>query len=243
MQLIQHPEQDPMGEAVKAYWLGDRHATIRVWSDRALTDVMPAAYLFRDGAEGFSPLEQIAMDRCKGRIADLGAGAGAHSLALQRAGKQVCAFDVSPGAVWVMRERGIRHCLHADFFDSTLSGYDTWLMMMNGMGAVGSFEGLWRFLEKAAAELPPGGQVIFDSSDLRYLYEESGQALPGPGQPYYGLVCFRMTYGSSMSEYFEWLYIDFDRMQAAAADAGFDCERIADGNHYDYLAILRRKSD
>lgn len=230
-----------MGEAVKAYWLGDRNATIHVWSDRALTDMMPAAYLFRDEEGGLAPLERIALEHCRGRIADLGAGAGAHSLALQRAGKEVCAIDVSPGAAWVIRERGIRQCLHADFFETHLGGYETWLMMMNGIGAVGNFEGLRRFLKKAAAELPAGGQVIFDSSDLRYLYEESGK--PVPTQPYHGLVSFRMTYGASVSEYFDWLYIDFERMQAESAAAGFLCERIAEGSHYDYLAILRRAGD
>ncbi len=232
---------DPMGTAIREYFLTGHAAPLRVCSPSFDEDELPVPTLFRTPA-AFPPLEQAALSLCRGRVLDVGAGAGCHSLALQDKGLDATAIDLSPLAVDTMRRRGIADARQADFFDEAFAGrFDTVLLLMNGAGIAGRIDRLPRFFRRLAALLAPGGQVLLDSTDLRYVFEDDkGRFDPDPSAPYYGEVEFRMVYRHVRGPLFPWLYIDFATLADHARHHGFRAERIADGAHYDYLARLTR---
>src|SRR6201996_6090763 len=108
-------------------WPGDKRIHPR--------EEMPVKIYFRD-MEAMPELEWIALQQCRGKILDIGAGAGSHALALQQLGQDITALDISPLLVKLMEQRGVKKVVRGDFFDMSGSGdtYDTLLLLMNGVG-------------------------------------------------------------------------------------------------------------
>ena len=235
------PKRDPMGRAIADYHSTGKAAKLRVLSSMFYEDEIPVSTLFRTFWE-MPPLEQRMMELSRGRVLDVGAGSGCHSLVLMERGLGVKAIDISELSVQVMRERGVDAAL-VNFFDETfVEKFDTVLMAMNGIGIVGKVERLPEFFRCAKRLLAPGGQLLLDSSDLRYLFEEEdGSFTVNLAAGYYGEVDFEMRYKGVKGASFDWLYIDFETLSLYANEAGFNCERCADGEHYDYLARLTVK--
>lgn len=128
--------KDPMGAAIADFFRHGKAGRLRVFSSQFDEDEIPVASLFRTFDE-MPVLEQKALELADGRILDVGAGSGCHSLALKKMGKKSLAIDISPLSVEVMRERGL-DVEQADLFDEHFCGeFDTVLMLMNGSGIVG----------------------------------------------------------------------------------------------------------
>jgi SAM-dependent methyltransferase len=160
-------------------------------------------------------------------------------LALAKAGKESVAIDISPLSVEVMRERGVDARLVNLYDDSFAEKFDTVLMLMNGTGIIGTLENMETFFTRIRQLLNPGGCVLIDSSDLRYLFEEEdGSLMIDLADDYYGLVDYQMQYKDVLGEPFDWLYVDFDTLAYYAEENGFMAEMVANGEHYDYLARL-----
>ena len=112
-------------------------------------------------------------------------------------------------------------------------------MLMNGTGIIGTMERLPEFFCRLKQLLKPGGSVIIDSSDLCYLFEEEdGSMMIDLAGDYYGQLDYQMEYKGMLGEPFDWLYLDFSTLNAAAEENGFKAELLAEGDHYDYLARL-----
>lgn len=236
-------DKDPMGAAILDYLEHGKADRLRVFSSQFDEDEIPVRTLFRTEKQ-MSPLERTALQLASGRILDVGAGSGCHSLSLQAAGKEVEAIDISPLSVEAMRRRGVGQAVQANLFsDSFCGAYDTLLMLMNGSGIIGRLENLPAFFRKAKQLLRPGGSILMDSSDLRYLYEdEDGSFVIDIAGDYYGEVDFRMQYKQVEGDPFDWLYIDFQTLSLYAAQNGFTAELVMEGKHYDYLARLHPKA-
>ncbi|WP_010663500.1 class I SAM-dependent methyltransferase [Marinilabilia salmonicolor] len=231
---------DIIGTACRDYLQKpDKNLSIEVWSNIAETDIIPVHYLFRPYKE-MPSLEQEALTLCKGKVLDIGAGAGSHALWLQEQNMEVTALEISPGACEVMQQRGVKNILSEDFFNLTEGvRYDTLLMLMNGIGIAGTTHRLKEFFSVARKLLKPGGQILVDSSDLRYLFlEDDGSILINLNDSYYGEVEYRMSYKGRKGRRFPWLFIDDQLLQYHAEKNGFRFERIAEGEHFDYLARL-----
>ena len=175
-----------------------------------------------------------------GRVLDIGAGAGCHALALQERGIEVKAIDISPLSCEVMSERGIKDVECVNLFDPQLHGkYDTLLLLMNGTGIAGKLERLPSLLNRLKELLADGGQILVDSSDLKYIYEnEDGSMDIDLNAPYYGEVDYQMQYKNVKGEPFDWLYTDPALLASISKQCGLQCEIVAEGEHYDYLARL-----
>lgn len=236
------PDKDPMGAAIADYFTHHRADKLRVFSSQFDEDEIPANQLFRPYNE-MPELEQTALQMAKGSILDVGAGSGCHAIALQEMGKDVCAIDISPRSVEVMEKRGIKNVRQINLFDEHfLETFDTILMLMNGSGIIGKLENMPAFFQKMKQLLRPGGYILMDSSDLRYLFEdEDGSFLIDLAGDYYGEIDFRMQYKNIKGDSFDWLYIDFQTLSLYADECGFKAELVKEGEHYDYLACLRMK--
>lgn len=235
--------KDPMGTAIADYYKQGKAAKLRVFSSQFEEDEIPVAQLFRS-YEQMPPLEQKALQLAQGKILDCGAGSGCHALALQAMGKEVQAIDISPLSVETMRLRGVKQAYQVNLFDENyVEQFDTILLLMNGSGIIGKLANMSAFFNKMKQLLTPEGCIYMDSSDLRYLFEdEDGSFLIDLADDYYGEIDFQMQYKQIKGEPFDWLYIDFQTLSLYAAQNGFTAELIQEGEHYDYLARLKRQS-
>ncbi len=233
---------DPMGRAIADYHSNQTADRLRVFSPMFEEDEIPLQTLFREFKD-MPEIERKALGLTRGKTLDVGAGAGCHSLVLQERGIDVTAIDISPLSVMTMKDRGVKKVLEQDFF--TLHGqYDTILMLMNGIGIVGTLERMPQFFRHIGKLLAPGGQVLCDSSDICYVFEDEDGMIELPqDMAYYGEHSFQMKYRNIVGEPFDWLYIDADTLKEKAARNGFTAEVVAEGEHYDYLARIMRRQD
>lgn len=241
MQATINKEKDPMGRAISDYYHTGKAGKLRVLSSMFYEDEIPVATLFRDFGE-MPVQEQEAIELCRGKVLDVGAGSGCHSIVLKERGIEATAIDISVLSVEVMKERGI-DARNINFFDETFTEkFDTILLAMNGIGIVGKIERLPMFFRSIKRLLAPGGQVLLDSSDIRYVFmDEDGGMDIDLAAGYYGEIDYKMRYKNITGTLFDWLYIDFDTLQMYAEEHGFTCEKCIDGEHYDYLARITAK--
>lgn len=234
-------DKDPMGRAIAEYHKTGKAGKLRVLSSMFYEDEIPVPTLFRTFAQ-MPPQEQRAIELCRGKVLDVGAGAGCHSIELLNRGHEVMAIDISALSVQVMQERGI-DARQINFFDETFTEkFDTILLAMNGIGIVGKVENLPSFFKSAKRLLAPDGQILLDSSDIRYIFmNDDGSMDINLAAGYYGEVDYKMRYRNTTGEPLDWLYIDFDTLSFYANESGFHCEKCTDGDHYDYLAALTIK--
>lgn len=233
-------ETDIIGKALENYYFHKKNLPIIIHSPNFDEDEIKPSWYFRN-FEKMPELEKNALEKCRGRILDVGAGAGSHSLYLQKAGKNVTAMDISPGACNVMTARGVRNVIHQNIYHLSSEKFDTILMLMNGIGLCSTIEGLEIFLSKLEGILLAGGELIFDSTNLIYLYSEEEQKLrKEEEQKYYGEIEFRMEYLGNLSEPFSWLYIDFKELSKTAAKFNFKSEILFEGSNLHYLARIFR---
>lgn len=235
---------DIMGTAMLDYVKGRSWENIRTWTSVGGMDELPLPYLFRS-YEQMPALEREALDLSRGKVLDIGCGAGSHALWLQEKGLEVKAIDVSAGAVETCRARGLASAEVLDIWELKEERYDTLLLLMNGMGICSKLGKLTRLLKHLRQLLKPGGQILADSSDIIYMYESADfeeddeDELPSlPADHYYGEVTFQTFYKELRGEPFPWLYVDFYNLQLHASAAGLRCELVLQGEHYDYLARL-----
>lgn len=203
-------------------------------------DEMSVAYLFRNFNE-MPKIEQQAMQLSKGKILDVGCGAGSHSLYLQNEKQlNITAIDISENAIKTCLLRGLKNAKVQDVMTLENQKFDTILLMMNGGGMCGKLKKLPQFLIKLKTLLNPNGQILLDSSDILYMFDEDEKAekLLSSTNNYYGEVVFNITYKGKKEKPFMWMYIDFLTLQKTAENNGFQCEMLLKGEHFDYLARL-----
>lgn len=231
--------EDPMGAAIRDYFRQGKSAQLKVLSSLFDDDEMPVAHLFRSYHE-MPPLEQRALDEALGKVLDVGAGAGCHALALQERGFDVTAVDISPLSCETMKERGVANVECVNIFNQRFQErFDTLLLLMNGTGIAGKLSRLPQLLSRLKQLMNPGAQILIDSSDLRYVYEDENGVLDVDlDGAYYGEVDYQMTYRNIIGKSFDWLYADSVVLAECCRQCGLKCEILAQGNHYDYLARI-----
>lgn len=232
-------DKDPMGVAIADFFKHRKAERLRVFSSQFDEDEIPVKELFRTEKQ-MPLLERTALSMATGKILDVGAGSGCHSLVLQEVGKDVHAIDISPFSIEVMKQRGVGNVTQTNLFDERFcESYDTILMLMNGSGIIGKLENLPIYFKKMKQLLRPDGCILMDSSDLSYLFEEEdGSIVIDLAGDYYGEIDFQMQYKEVKGDSFDWLYIDFQTLSLYATENGFKAELVKEGKHYDYLAKL-----
>ncbi len=226
---------DIAGLAIKEHYYKQSKSKLWTYDQFGPRVEMPVSIYFRQ-EEDFPLLEKVALQNCQGSVLDIGAGAGAHSLYLQENGKNITALDISGNCVEVMRDRGVRNVLRGDFFEMDLPQYDTLLLLMNGIGICGKLENVSVFLEKAKTLLNPDGKIIFDSSDVSYMYEDI--SFP---ENYYGEISYRYDYKKWKTDWFTWLYVDVKTISNIAAENGWEMSVLLEDENSQYVATLTLK--
>lgn len=203
-------------------------------------DEMSVDYLFRSYDE-MPKLEQKVLQLAFGKTLDVGCGAGSHSLSLQNdRNLEVISIDISEKAIETCKLRGVKNAKVQNILDFEGEKFDTIILLMNGVGIFGKLDDCNKYLSKLKSLLNPGGQILLDSSDIIYMFDEDedgGKWIPSNNN-YYGELVFNISYKGEKEEPFNWLYLDYNTLQNAANANGLKCELVLEGEHYDYLAKL-----
>lgn len=226
---------DILGQALYGYFKERSRHKLWIHNRYGEKEEMPVKTYFRK-EEDMPDLEWLALKECRGKVLDIGAGAGSHALHLQEQDTDVTALDISPLSVEIMKERGIVKAITADIFTFNGKKYDTLLLLMNGIGLAGTLDRLKQLLHHFKELLNPGGQILFDSSDIAYLYE--GDL---PVDRYLGEISYQYEYKGEKDEWFQWLYIDEDTMRAIADETGFKMDVLLEDEFGQYLSRLTMK--
>ncbi|MFB9054880.1 class I SAM-dependent methyltransferase [Formosa undariae] len=229
--------KDLFGQALLDYQNNNYTEDIITSTNISEEDTLPLPYLFRD-YEDMTKLEQMALELAKGYILDVGCGAGGHSLYLQNKGLAVRSIDISEGAISVCKTRGVNHAYTASLLDET-EHFDTILLLMNGTGIFEKLSYVTKYLTHLKSLLKTNGQILIDSSDIQYMYEdEDGGLWIDTNANYYGELDYYLSYKGQKETPLTWLYLDFVTLKAACITVGLNCENVQDGDHFDYLAKL-----
>lgn len=229
--------KDLFGQALLDFHNHNSPEDLITWTSISDKDVLPVSYLFRD-YDQMPSIEQAALKACKGTTLDVGCGSGSHALWLQNKGIKVKGIDISEGAITVAKSRGLNNCECISLTDE-LEHFDTIILLMNGSGIFKELHQVTHHLKHLKLLLNPGGQILIDSSDIIYMYEdEDGGTWLDIQNDYYGNLDYFISYKGEEAPPMKWLYLDFQRLKQACHIAGLHCEKIMDGPHYDYLARI-----
>lgn len=231
--------ENVFGRALLDYYLNTEPDILHLHNNYGTVEEMPLDVFFRKPVD-FPELEFIALSLCEGKVLDVGAGAGSHALYLQSQGHKVHALEQCRSACMIMESRGVEKVRNGDFFTYTGDKYDTLLFMMNGIGIAGNLENIAQLLEHSKSLLNPGGQILFDSSDLAYLYADGAIKKPAG---YYGEVGFRYEYKGKQGTPFGWVYVDQHTMEAIARANGWVMEILYEDEEDQYLARLELQTE
>ena len=231
--------KDLFGKAILDFQTNNSPEDLITETSISEADEMSVAYLFRTYDE-MPKLEQKALQLAKGMILDVGCGAGSHSLTLQNdRNLEVTSIDISPNAIQACALRGLKNAKVQDLMTLENEKFDTILLLMNGTGIFGTLKETPNFLNKLKSLLHPNGQILIDSSDIIYMFDQDEDgAYEIPANGYYGELTFTVSYKNETEDPFPWLYLDYNTLQNAAFANGLQCELILEGEHFDYLARL-----
>lgn len=230
-----------MGRAIWDYFHNENPEDLQTETSISELDELPVEYLFRDFEE-MNEIEQKALELSQGKVLDIGAGAGSHALYLQNERNlEVLALDVSPKSVEVCLLRGINNAVCKNMLDFSGQTFDTILLLMNGTGIFESLLTIDKYLQKLHSLVNENGQILIDSTDILYMFDrddDGGVLIPATG--YYGELDYIVHYKGESEEPIKWLYLDFNTLQNAAENNGFNIEKVMQDEDA-YLAKLTKK--
>ena len=230
--------KDLFGKAILDFQTNNSPEDLVTETNISEADEMSVKYLFRSFNE-MPKLEKKALQLVKGKVLDVGCGAGSHALHLQEKGFDVTAIDISANAIKACELRGLKNVRVQNILDLENEKFDTILLLMNGTGIFGTLSDTSKYLKKLKSLLNPNGQILIDSSDIIYMFDaddDGSYSVPADG--YYGELTFTISYKNETEDSFPWLYMDYNTFQNAAHANGLECELVLEGKHFDYLAKL-----
>ena len=219
--------KDLMGRAIWDYFYQENPEDLQTETSISELDDLPVSYLFRNYKE-MNALEKKALDLSFGKVLDVGAGAGSHSLYLQnKRNLDVAALDISPKSIEICKARGVKNAVCEDFLKFSNDKFDTILLLMNGTGIFQSLKNLDQYLQKLKNLISENGQILLDSTDILYMYDQDddgGVLVPATG--YYGELDYYIHYKGESELPMKWLYLDFNTLKNAATSNGFKIQKI-----------------
>jgi len=196
----------------------------------------------------WSPLEKRAIKLARGRILDVGCGAGRHALYLQAKGFDVVGIDNSPGAIRVCKLRGLKRAIVRPINDVDKfkpNSFDTIIMMGNNFGLFGSFENARAILKKFARITAPDARIIAKTLDpyktdnplhLSYLQLNRRHGRLG------GQIRMRVRYGATIGDWFDYLFVSPEEMREILHGTDWQIEELLNAEEANYVALIQKKS-
>jgi ubiquinone/menaquinone biosynthesis C-methylase UbiE len=231
----------PFGLALVDYYRGDSTATLIVYRDDGYRSGHPIGAFYRESTD--MNIDRVALDNCRGRVLDVGAGTGLHSLHLQNQGLPICAIDISPEACEIMRKRGVNEVGCSDISDFQDEPFDTILILGRSIGMVENIAGLDHFLTDIHRLVKPNGQILLNSlnvtctsNPVHLAYHEANRR----AGRYVGEIRLQFEYKGIKGPIHGWLQADSETLSTHASKAGWSCEILLREDDGNYLARLTK---
>jgi SAM-dependent methyltransferase len=237
------PQEDAFGQALFTAFKGEEVFEI-VERDDGFVDAMKTSGYFSK-YENWGQNEQEAMQFVKGRVLDVGCGAGRHSLYLQEKGFDVLGIDISPVAIKVCKLRGVIRAkiMPIEAMNFKPNSFDTIIMMGNNFGLFGNLKKANRLLQKIHRMTSKHALIIASSRDpyntrcpahIQYhkLNKKRGRMS--------GQVRIRIRYEKYVGKWFDYLMVSKEEMGQILQGTGWKIEEFIDSRGPHYIAIIRK---
>ncbi len=234
---------DTFGNGLRNYLNGDLTPfTIR--RDDGFVDKHDVGVYFADYSE-WQDFEKETLKHAQGRVLDIGAGAGRHTLYLQKKGFEVHAIDISPGAIEVMKQRGVKNVHLMDFrkLDFPENYFDSILIVFNYSALAYATEGTKEFLKTLYRLSTPKGRIITTIRDPyqtdipeHLAYQERNKKAGKLA----GQIKIRIEYKDEIGDWFELLMISSQELEALITETGWRILKIVEGKGENYGAVLEK---
>jgi len=234
---------DAFGELLRAAWTARPSGTTYEIIERDDSTIMaqPAERYFATPAD--EPDLAAALDLASGRVLDIGAGAGRCAVPLQDRGTDVTALDVSPGALALCRERGVRSTVLGTVFDHAGASYDTFLLYGNNLGLLGGPDTAPGFLSALSTLAAPGARVVAEGMDpyrtdnpVHLAYHDLNRRRGRwPGQ-----LRIRIRYQNLASDWFDYLFCSVAELRTLLTGTGWRLADVLPRAEDRYLAVMAR---
>ena len=240
-------EEDAYGQEIWAYYKGREVSEIVERDDGYFDASICGPKMYFSEYEDWHPVEKRAMEFVKGKVLDVGCGAGRHSLSLQKRGFDVMGIDISPLAIKVCKLRGLKKArvIPIENVDFKPNSFDTIIMMGNNFGLFGSFKKARRLLKKFYEMTSKNALIIANTRDpyktdnpshLEYhrLNKEKGRMG--------GQVKIRIRFRKYVGNWFDYLIVSKKEMEDILKGTGWKIKEFIDSDNSEYVAIIEKHS-
>lgn len=247
-----NPNNDAFGKHLLAQYeaklKGEPTVAEIVERDDNYVDYGSTAGMYFSDYEDWSEIEQQAVDQTKGRVVDIGCGAGRHSLYLQEKGFDITAIDNSAGAIEVCKLRGLEKVFvysidEIDKFEP--NSFDTILMLGNNFGLFGDPENAKILLKKMHKITPPNAQIIaqtlnpYMTDDKAHLkYQKQNKKLGRMA----GQIRLRVRYFQYIGEWFDYLFVSPEEMTGIIENSDWQIRELTHPENSTYFGVIEKKS-
>ncbi|KYH39909.1 MAG: ubiquione/menaquione biosynthesis methyltransferase-like protein [Candidatus Bathyarchaeota archaeon B26-2] len=228
-----------------AYYNGERSFEI-IERDDGYIDIGPETSVYFSSYEDWSPHEKKAMEFVKGRVLDVGCGAGRHSLYLQEKGFNVLGIDISPLAIKVCKLRGLRKAEVMAIEDLKFKpeSFDTIIMMGNNFGLFGCFKKARRLLKRFHKMTSKNALIIAETRDpyktknpAHLEYHEFNRKRGRMS----GQLRIRIRFRRYATRWFDYLMVSKDEMNEILKGTGWRVKEFIDSGGPSYIAIIEKE--
>jgi len=237
------PEEDAYGQEMWACYKGKEFFEIVERDDGYIDTSMHGPKIYFSRYEDWSPVEQKAMENVKGRVLDIGCGAGRHSLYLQKKGFDVLGIDISPLAIKVSKSRGLKKAkiMSIEDIDFKQNSFDTIIMMGNNFGLFSSFKKAQRLLKKFHKMTSESALIVAENLDpyktdnpFHLEYQRINKERGRMG----GQIRIRIRFQKYVGRWFDYLLVSKDEMKAILKGTGWKVKGFIDSENAQYIAII-----
>ena len=223
---------DLFGQAFVDYHMGRPHP-LRLERDDGFVDDQDVSQYFR-GHDGFPDCEKKALKHVKGRVLDIGVGAGRVALYLQSMGFDVVGIDISDNMLKICKDRGVMKLRKMSACDLKFKkgSFDTAIAFCNNFGLCGNMWSVMKMLERLHDIVRKDGIYLASSinpvrtTKKRHLdYHEFNRARGRPP----GQVTLRDLYRGRKGQWWDLLMVTPSEMKELCDITGWNVEKTYRG--------------
>lgn len=238
------PEKDAFGQELWAYYKGQKVCEIVERDDGYFSAHQGPAIYFSEYKD-WSLIERKAMDFVRGRVLDVGCGAGRHCLYLQNRGSSVVSIDSSPLAIKVCKLRGVRKArvVRLEDVDFRPGAFDMILMLGGNLALLGNpkkagrvFKKLYRMTSKGAVIIGEMRDPYKTDNPFHFEYHKWNRSrgrLSGQSK-------IKVRFEKTATEWIEWMLLSKEELEELLACTGWGVSEFIDSGDSGYVAIIKK---
>ena len=240
------PNEDAFGQEMWACYKGKEASEI-IERDDGFFEANPrgTAFYFSEYKD-WNPTERKAMEFVKGRVLDIGCGAGRHSLYLQNVGFNVLGIDSSPLAIKICKLRGLKRArvMPIEELNAKPGSFDTVIMLGCNFGLFGGFKKAKRLLKKLYKLTSKSGLIVASTRDTyktdnpdHLAYHKFNKKRGRMA----GQLRLRVRYGKFVGRWFDYLIVSKKEMEEIIEGTGWKIKKFIDSDGSEYIAVIEKE--